>query len=194
MTKAQLRDAIKQEARIKTGTNLDTLVDAVVTDILRDYCNKARYYELLVLDLPVTLVAATTAYNLPADFQNLGTVRYGIGPTPTVFRTLKPITELIYRTVSTGVPFFYLLSAGPQIQVFPYADLTATDQLLISYYRDPNSLYTLETSPFPVPRIEGAVKKDALARIARFHSDNQEAQMDSADAQSSFISAQSADI
>jgi len=192
MTKAQLRTAIKLEARIKSSTNLDTMVDNIVEDILTDLCNKARYHELLQENEALTLVDAQGAYALPADYQNLEIVRYGIGPDATVFSQLLLKTDVVQQRSSRGRPRFYKFVAGPKISVFPYDDLLATDSLLIDYYVTPMSLYTTEGSAFPVPRLESAVKKSAIARVQRFSAATTESQMSERDGDSSFVAGQGA--
>lgn len=185
-TKAQLRATIKRESRILANANLDQLVDDIVADIMRDYCNLARYHELLLERVPITLVDGQQAYALPADYQNLAVVRYGVGPsTPAGYKELKEQTPTIRQTYSQGTPLFYRLVATG-ISLFPFGRVLATDTLSIDYYVDPASLYTDEGSPFPIPRLEGAVKKAAIARIQRFHSSDTEAQMTSGDSGGSF--------
>lgn len=184
-TKAQLREAIKRESRIQTNANLDQLVDDIVADILRDYCNLARFHELLLERVVITLVAAQQAYALPADFQNLAVVRYGVGPNPTAYKELKLQTETVKQTFSQGRPLFYRLTKAG-ISLFPFGCILVTDVLSIDYYQDPATLYVGEDDLFPIPRLEGAVKKAAIARIQRFHSSDSEAQMTSQDSGGSF--------
>ncbi len=190
-TKAQLRTQIKQEARIKTGTNLDTLVDAIVADILRDLGNSTRHPELLIIDEELTAVDATATYALPADFQNLLAVRYGIGPNATYFRTLTEQLQRVNQSNAIGYPKWYRITSGLSLTFFPYENILATDSIFIDYYCDPNGLYILESAPFPVPRLESTVKKKAIARLQRFHASNQESQLMRQDAQDSFISSES---
>ena len=195
MTKLELRTAIKQEARIQSAANLDTLVDGIVADLLTDYCNKARFYELLKEGVPITLVAAQQSYALPVDYQNLDQVRYGVGPLPQNFRVVDmqpPTVKQTYSITGSGWPRFYRLTSGPKISFYPYGAILATDVLTIDYFILPMSIYTTDSSPFPVPRLESAVKKDAIARIQRFHSANQEAQMTDADGNASFVAGQGA--
>lgn len=187
LTKAQLRDSIKRETRIKSNDNLDQLVDDIVADILTDTCNLARYHELLQERIPITLVSAQQAYALPADYQNLETVRYGRGPAaPSAFRELKKQVEAVKQTFNNcGYPMFYRLTAAG-ISLFPFANVVDTDVLNIDYYVDPMTLYSTDGSVFPVPRILSVVKKAAISRIQRFHSADSEAQMTTGDTAGSF--------
>lgn len=185
-TKAQLRESIKQEVRIKSNTNLDALVDDIVADILTDTCNLARYHELLQERIPIALVSAQQAYALPDDYQNLETVRYGRGPSaPGAFRELKKQVDAVKQTFNFSYPMFYRLTAAG-ISLFPFACILDTDVLNIDYYVDPISLYSTDASVFPVPRIMGLVKKAAIARIQRFHADDNDAQLTISDTAGSF--------
>lgn len=190
-TKAQLREAIKRESRIKSNAGLDSLVDDIVTDILRDYCNLARYDELLVINTEITLVDGQQTYAYPVDYGNLAVLRYGRGPNPTVFRDLILQTEGIRQTANRGYPRFYRKTASG-ISLWPYEAVVEADQLFIDYYADPLSLYEDEADEFPVPRLESAVKKDAIARVQRFHASTTEAQMTAADSRRSFNAADAA--
>lgn len=191
-TKAILRGMILREARVKSAGNLNTLVDDIVADIMRDYCNKARYYELLQENIPITVIAGQQSYVLPDDFQNLSVVKYGRGPNPCSYRIVDPQPETVSQTWSQGLPRFYRLVAGPKLSLFPYGQIVIQDQILIDYYVDPASLYTTDSSNFPIPRLESAVKKDAIARLQRFYSAIPESQAMDADAAASYIASQSA--
>lgn len=197
MTRAQLRTAIKTESRIFKSTDLDGFVDSVVDDILTDACNKVRYFELFVPDVTIILVDATGQYSLPTDFQNIKELRYGVGPlplnatTPNKFATLQIPNDNVRRTYTQGVPFFYFLSGANKVNVFPFRDLKSTDTLLVSYYKDPLSVFAVDGDVFPIPRILPMVKKMAIARVQRFHNADQPATMTQQDSNNSFVSATS---
>lgn len=186
-TKANLRTEIKLETRVKSSTNLDAFIDNVVDDILVDACNKTKYYELMKLDVIITLVTAQAQYALPADFQNLKELRYGVSPTPTNFVTLQSLTDNIRRSGTPGIPFFYFLS-GTKVNVFPSSAIKDTDILYITYYADPLSVFTGDSDLFPIPRIYGMVKKRAIARVEAFHNNVSQAQMAGQEAGASFVS------
>lgn len=188
MTKAQLREAVKREARIKSGANLDTLVDEIIADILTDYCNLAQPNELLKEGIAITLVDEQQSYSLPDDYANLAVVRYGRGPDPTTYRVIKTQTATVAQTWSDGIPRFYRLVAGPKLSFWPYGRVVVADSLLIDYYINPLSVFDADDDDFPVPRLESTVKKEAIARVQRFHSSGEEANMTKGDALSSFNS------
>ena len=192
MTRTQLIDAIKREARVKNSTDLDTMIGEILDGILSDYCLKADYYEMLKTDITVTTIAATGQYALPADFQKIKEIRFAIGSSPVNWLQLLPRTDTVRRTYSAGRPYFYFMSTGNKINIFPYDGILTTDQLKIDYYILPSSVFSTSGHEFPIARIQEAVKKETVARIERYHNDNQGDQLTSQDATTSFVAAQSA--
>lgn len=190
-TKAQLRDQIKQESRIKSGINLDPMVDVIVEEVMRDHCNKARYHELLVVNGVIAIVDGQQDYSLPANYQNLKDLRYGRGTSASVFRVLKEKPALIRKTSARGLPLYYEFIAGNKVSLWPYLDVLAVDSLIIDYYSDPVAFYIAEDDTFPVARLQSVVKKEVIARVQRYHSSVNEAQLMQQDAASSFTAAQS---
>lgn len=190
MTKAQFRERVKLEGRVKTSTNLDGLIDSLAMEILTDYTNKARYPELLVTDAELTLVDEQSIYALPDDYQTMAELRYGVGPTPVSFYKLDERGSYNSRRSYHGYPRFYFRSSEG-IHLQPYLQIRTTDQLFLSYYRLPTAIWTEETDPFPVPRLETTILKEVISRIQRFHGSMPEAGAMAADAQNSFIAAES---
>lgn len=187
MTLAQILVAIKDEARVKTGTNLDAMIKLIVQELLRDHGNKARFREVLAIDTPVTLVGAQSTYALPVDFQHMQAVRYSLDGNR--FRPLYEFNEGQLRVSSVGYPRYYqLCSTG--LLLFPSSLVLASQSLLISYYKDPASLYLVDADAFPIPRLEPSIKKNAIARVIRYMQNLKEAQMVTADAAMSFDASQ----
>lgn len=190
MTKAEFRERVKIEGRVKSATNLDGYIDSLVREILDDYANKTRYSELLVLDEPVTLVDEQATYPLPADYQNIFELRFGVGPDSQVHHNLSLLNGNVHRRSSHGYPRHYLLSSVG-ITLHPYREISTDDTLLLSYYRKPSSLFQDDADEFPVSRIENAVLKEVLSRIQRYHNSLSEAQLMKGDAQQSFVAGES---
>jgi hypothetical protein len=195
MIKSDFRDAVKLESRIAVSDDLDTLIDNVVADILTDIGNKARFHEVYFPDSPIALTDAIGTYNLPAGYQNLNVldVRFRVGPGVTdSYRVLKEMTPVIMRTANRGLPFYFFLSSGLQINLFPFESILATHTFFVSFYKNPSDLFLIDSDPFPIPRLEGTVKKEAIARVARYHEALQLGQVMSQDASSSLVSSRSA--
>lgn len=190
MTKAALREAIKLEARIKATDEWDDLVDQIVLEILTDFCNLARYSELLKERIAITTVDAQQQYSLPADLQNIAAIRYARGPIPTPntlsYREITEQNQNVRQTNSYGSPFWYRRIAGNKVSLWPCSDIKSTDSLVIDYYVLPESVFSADGDTFPISRLEGAVKKDAIARLQRVHASNPEAQMMQMDGSQSF--------
>lgn len=187
MTRLQLFTFIKFESRVNNSTNLDSWIYSIIDEILQDYCNRNQYFELLKLDTALTLVTGSGQIDLPTDFATLKGIRYGIGTTPVAYRELHPMTESIKRTSDQGNPFFYFISSGKKLNVTPFATLQSTDQMLLTYYIDPTSIFSSDAHVFPVPRLLSTVKKEAIMRVSQFHTDAEGAKMSSQDAGTSYI-------
>lgn len=189
-TKADLRTLIKREARIKTGTDLDILIDSIMLEILYDYCNLTRFNELLVPGAVITLVDGQAAYDLPEDCQNVAELHFSQTSTSSTFLSLPVEPASIRHTYAGGFPRFYRRITGRQISLWPYTSILSTNVLLIDYYLDPRTIFVDDDDDFPIPRLEAAVKKDTIARIQRFHSSLPEAKMMDADGAASFNASQ----
>lgn len=187
MTLAELRTEVKLEARVKVSTNLDDMITHIIQEILRDYGNKARYREVLIIDSPITLVDSQSTYALPDDFQHMQGVRYSV--TGTRFLPLYEFTEGFLRISDVGLPkYFQLCSTG--LLVYPSSQIRTTNTLFISYYGDPAALYADDDADFPIPRLEATVKKMTIARIIRYMQQMEEADRMSKDGGDSFAASQ----
>lgn len=187
MTLLELRNSIKQEARVKVSTNLDDMINQIIWELLRDYGNKARYREVLQIDTPITLVAAQATYALPVDFQHMQSMRYSVQGTQ--FTPLYEFNEGFVRISDVGYPRYWQLSADG-IMVFPSSQILTTNTLFISYYSDPSASYLLDADAFPIPRLEGAVKKGAIARVLRYMQNLDESNVVVQDRNDSFVAGQ----
>ena len=191
MTRANLILAIKREARVKNSTNLDTMIGEILDDVTTDYCNRQQHFELRKVDTAITLTAGVGQYALPADFNSIACVRYALQASNfNNYRELRPKTATIKRTSPNGWPFYYFLSQGFEINIFPFNAVSSADSMLIDYFVTPLSIFSASGDEFPVPRLESTVKKEVIMRLEKFHNDNAGAQMVSQDANSSYQAGQ----
>jgi hypothetical protein len=191
MTRLQLVTAIKREARIKNSSNLDVMIGNILDDVTTDYCNRQQYFELRKTDVDVPLTDSIGQYDLPADFNTIAEVRYAIeNANFNNYRVLKPKTATIKRTSSNGWPFYFFLTQGFQINIFPFNAVSSGDSMLLDYFITPLSIFSADSDEFPVPRLQSAVKKEVIMRLEKFHNDNAGAQMVSQDATSSYQAGQ----
>lgn len=158
-TFTELVDQIKQESRVKGADNLDGYIGNVINELLLTYAQNNRYFEFLVTNTPISTIAATSLYDLPADFMNMRLVRYKTASG--YIRTLNPRGQHI-ETANGSRPRWYDL-AGSKLVIFPYDDLPANDTILMDYYKIPDTLSG--ATPFPVPRLVPSLKLDAVHRV-----------------------------
>lgn len=159
-TLAELRNLIKIESRVKGADNLDGFIDALLNELLLDFAQKNRYFELLVTNSPITTTLAGGSYTLPTDFMSMRMIRFRMENTGSV-RTLNLRSQYIESARGT-MPKWYEL-AGNELVIFPVDDLQAGDTLLLDYYKVPDTLE--EADPFPIPRLLPTVKLTAIARV-----------------------------
>jgi hypothetical protein len=169
ITVTTLRDQIKVEARVKGSDNLDSYILDLINELLLDYTQKNRYFELLIPNYTVTTLAATGAYTLPADFFADRLVRY---TTPTGWsRTLNKRNEYVENPRGT-LPRFYEI-AGTTLNIFPYTQVPAGDSILLDYYKYPTTLVVGDT--FPIPRLFSTLKIRAIHRVLVYNNSLQQA-------------------
>ena len=159
-TFAVLLDEIKRESRVKGSDNLDTFIKTVINELLLDYAEKIRYFELLLKDQPITLIEATGTYDLPDDFHKMRAVRYTIGSG--LPYSIYPRGQYVPNTAG-GNPRFYEL-AGATITIFPATNIKEVDTLALDYYKYPTEL-ALDGDIFPIPRLIGPLKLKAIHRV-----------------------------
>lgn len=158
-TLAYLREQIKTEGRVKGSDNLDTFIDGIVNELICDYAQKNRYFELLVTNVPVLTTLNNGIYTLPNDLIALRLIRYRNANGFT--RTLNPRSPFI-ESANGKSPRWYDL-VGNSIEIFPFDDVPAGDTLLLDYYKLPQTLAAGDV--FPIPKLLVTVKLEAIHRV-----------------------------
>lgn len=171
-TLVELRDLIKKESRVSGADNLDSFIDALINELLCDFAQKNRYFELLTMNEVVLTVLNTGTYDLPDDFVAMRLVRYKQTNSNYTF-TLNKRPEYI-ETARGRRPRWYDIS-GNFITVFPNDDVPAGDSLLLDYYKFPQTL--VGNSVFPIPKLVAPVKLEAIRRTLIYNQQLQEAQI-----------------
>lgn len=164
MTKAQLRTAIKLEARLASTTELDTMIYTIIDDVVADVFSKERCYELKVIGTGNAMAAATPTITLPSDFQHVDEVRFSTdngATTPTKLRPKNDFTPISF----TGVPEFWQI-VGANLYVFPYSQVTTSHKIYLDYYKVP--VFAVDADVFPVVRLQAAVKKECITRLLEY--------------------------
>ena len=167
MTKTQLNDAIRFEARqLPSSTLMQSWIYDLIDEILLTYTTQYRYQELINFDQPLTLVAGQGFAALPTDYHHLWEVKYDMGGTGH-FATLQKANQFTEKTGISGNPTTYFLSGG-KLYFWPYSNITTSDVMQIDYYQVPTFGIN---DPFPIPSLEAAVKAQAVARVLRYAAD-----------------------
>jgi hypothetical protein len=159
-TFAVLLDEIKRESRVKGSDNLDFFIKSVINELLLDYADKIRYFELLLREQPLTLVEAQADYALPSDFHKMRAVRYTIGAG--LPYSIYPKGQYVPQTAG-GNPRFYEI-AGATITIMPATNIKDADTLVLDYYKYPTELVD-DGDIFPIPRLIAPLKLKAIHRV-----------------------------
>ncbi len=174
LTRTQLIADIKLEARI-TGTELDTMIDGILSGVVEDCFFKERCFELRVVNAVLANPTVSTGIiALPAAFQHIDQVRYATSASALTSITAKPLfpkTDFV-NYVSIGIPKWFEIQ-GTNIYVFPYSLVATTHRVYIDYYSKPT--FTSGSDSFPVLRLQESVKKEAIARLHLWHKQRDDA-------------------
>jgi len=163
MTKTQLRDAIKREARQQSTTDLDTMIYDIIDDVVADTFYRERCYELRVIGTGTAMASATATIALPADFQHVDEVRFSTDNGVT-FLHLFPKNDFVYNQL-TGTPRFWQI-VGTNLYVFPYGAVTTSHKIYLDYFKLPT--FASDSDPFPVFRLQAGVKKEVMTRLLEY--------------------------
>lgn len=170
MTKTQLRDAIKREARVNTA-DLDTLIYEIMDDVIADIFSKERCYELRVIGTGTAMSTGVATITLPTDFQHVDEVRWSIDSGVT-FEPVKPKNDAVYNS-KIGAPKFWQL-VGATLYVFPYSQVTTAHKIYLDYFSLPN--FDEDSDLFPVFRLQAAFKKECITRVLDYHNQLQQSE------------------
>jgi hypothetical protein len=180
-TRLEIRTAVKDEARVKTGTQLDTMIDRIINDVYTELCENAEYDELFVPEATLTITSdEQTTFTLPADFRQLAYVEFST--------TGDAWSRLVKRNVyslplTQGYPrWFFTSSLG--LTIFPYTSILTTHFVRIAYWKRPPEL-SADNSPILVQALYNPIVKRVLDRIFRYHQDEKSARVFRQDAMES---------
>lgn len=170
LTKTQLRDAIKREARIQTTNDLDVMIYDIMDGVVTDIFTKERCYELRVINAPITMTAATPTVTLPNDFMHVDEVFFSVDSGTTQLR-LWPKNDFSY-VQPTGTPKWWLLQ-GANLFVFPYSLVTTSHKIYLNYFKFPT--FVADSDNFPVLRLQEGFKKLCVTRVLEYHNSLEQA-------------------
>lgn len=163
-TYGDLISQVKQEARLKGAAELDTFIGNILNDLLLDYTQKNRYFELLNIDSEITTTDANGTYLLPDDFCHPSLFRYR-------FANLNTVT-LYKRNVNLSNPLKgspkYWQITGNTLRIYPLNSIVASETILMDYYAFPAKMVE-DTDVFPIPKLINAIKLKAIHRAMRYN-------------------------
>lgn len=163
MTKTQLRDSIKREARQQSTNDLDTMIYEIIDDVVSDVFSKERCYELRVIGAGTAMTNATATISLPNDFQHVDEVRFSTDNGVTAPR-LFPKNDNSQNT-QVGTPKWWQI-VGSALYVFPYSGVTTSHKIYLDYFKVPT--FAADSDVFPVFRLQSAVKKEVIQRLLEY--------------------------
>lgn len=165
MTKTEIITAIKEEARIPVGTDLDAMITGIINRKLQSKARIYKYSELKIEGEVVTLIDATGEYALPDDYLELLGVQFGY--TEDAFYPLDRLWNDEYQRMhpSSSGPLWFTI-VGDKIRINPYADILSSHFLKVDYIIDPLSIFEDGDDVFPIPSIEEQIILETVARIA----------------------------
>lgn len=169
----ELRDLITFEAKLQDSIDvLGGWLDWTMAEIFDDFTAQIKYQELYVPSIVITLPDNTGIIPLPPDVQHLDldNIRYRQSSNSDLD---YPLTERqgTYG-FNTGFPHFVIRNSTAsnlgQIVIWPTAELTTADQIVINYWRraiPDGSAGTLELIP---RQLVTTVKHQMIARANLF--------------------------
>lgn len=170
MTKTQLRDSIKREARIQTTNDLDVTVYDIMDGVYTDVFSKERCYELRIIGTGTTMANATPTVALAADFMHVDEAFFSTDNGVTQTR-LWPKNDFAY-VQPTGTPKWWMLQ-GTNLYVFPYSLVTTSHKIYLNYFKI--AAFTADSDTFPVLRLQEAYKKLCVTRVLEYHNNLEQA-------------------
>lgn len=165
MNLSELRDLVRAEATIGGLRQYDTMIDAIINQELFSMTGKSKYEELREDILFTSPVDATYQFDLPSDFQLIGSIVYKRPLTDIGYSSiLSPanIQKNLWEKYQYGNPLYYK-RVGPQLWVYPYTEFYAGDTIDLVYYKKP--LLVLDEDELPVPQLEKALIQAVIGRM-----------------------------
>lgn len=165
MNLSELRDLIRAEATIGGLRQYDPMIDAIINQELFSMTGKSKYEELSENEVFTSPANCTYQFNLPSDFQLIGSIVYKRPLTDPCFSSiLSPanIQKNQWELYSYGRPLYYK-RVGMQLWVYPYTEFYSGDTLGFTYYKKP--LLLLDTDEIPVPQLEKALIQAVIGRM-----------------------------
>lgn len=181
---ARLIDLIRFESGVSGTISATAFIYETLLEILRDATAIDTYQELLQVNTDLVISSDVfPAAALPSDYQHLKDERVRYLPSASEDNMFFLLESEYNDSRNSGLPNRYQLTGGT---ILPYpnaTDVALGDIIRIDYYKAITSLAF--TDDFPVPSLQGMVKKECISRLKRLMGKN--GQADDADAQRSLV-------
>lgn len=165
-----LQTEIKEEGRLNASDDLSNLIKSLINEYYRLLCNQDNEYsELVVVDAPLVMVAANKSIALPADFRKEICVQFA--DTDPNWYDLKKVNQYSMNRLTSGYPQWYFI-AGSSLHFFPYLSIVTSNAMRITYRKRVTDLVADEDLLL-VPDLWATIKRSCLARLGRYHADQQ---------------------
>lgn len=187
---SELRDLVRAEAGISGLQEYETLIDSIINQELQTLTGKAKYSELEMVIVFTSSVGGAFQFDLPADFQLMGSVNYQrLTSDPNFNCVLSPGSKDLWLTQLMGYPQYYR-RVGSQIWMYPYTNILSGETFSLTYYKRP--VLTLDSDIVPVPSLEKVLQQLVMGRMLRM-TDTKRAQMATADGKQTWLETRAQD-
>lgn len=174
-TLADLTEAVKDRYRI-TDSQLDRLITSFINKSYRKNAQKQQWDNLLVENYSISLTGGTEQYTLPANFWRIAQngVRYDV-TSNCIGKNILVVTsddlqkwKLITNAQSPEVCAIVAPTSGTDRRIEFQPAFSESKTVNIDYWKNPDEL-TEDTSELAIPVLEDVIIHEALAELAAYH-------------------------
>lgn len=168
----EIRTAVKEEGRVKTSSNLDSMIDRIINDVYIELCQNAEYDELFVPDAALAITAdQQTVFAKPADMRQLAYIEFSTDN--------EHWDRLVKRNAFSlphhlGFPRWFFVNANG-IQIYPFSNTLMSHFFRVAYWKNPPILASGD--PILVGSLYNSIVKRTIDRILRYHQDEKSARV-----------------
>jgi hypothetical protein len=166
----ELLTKVKNEARVKSSTDLDDWIKSVINELIKTHGLGEERYQLVVSDYAFTITTdKQSQFALPVGFAKEIDVQFSPYSTSSddYWYPLHPRNQFRFP-YTYGSPKWYD-KRGANIHIFPYSEVrTGANRLRMTYRKYPTILVN-DADILEVPELENTIVLEAVARVARYH-------------------------
>lgn len=168
MTNGRLYDFIRFEAKIPGSNSVVGFIRETVIEVLRDLTAIDFYQELHNFGAIVTSVGVgQTSFAFPSGVQHVVPESVMFLPAGDVTKSQQLFESDLWNFLNAGSPRRFRTSSNALL-IYPYSDVAIGDVIKFDYYQYLQTGDLVDTDEFPIPKLEGVVKKAVIARLIRW--------------------------